>query len=52
MSTQASLIPPADPDMADKLTTNRAGGFTPSQRRNVFLIGAARWCSCCARWCC
>jgi hypothetical protein len=40
MSTQASLIPPADPDMAEKLSTNRAGTFTPSQRRKVFLIGA------------
>jgi hypothetical protein len=41
MSTQASPIPPADPDMAEKLTNNRAGIFTPSQRRKVFLIGAA-----------
>jgi hypothetical protein len=40
MSTQASLIPPADPEMAEKLSTNRMGRFTPAQRRNVFVIGA------------
>jgi hypothetical protein len=40
MSTQASLIPPADPEMAEKLSTNRMGRFTSAQRRNVFVIGA------------
>jgi hypothetical protein len=39
MSTQESIIPPADPDMAGRLSTNRTGRFTPLQRRNVFLIG-------------
>ena len=39
MTAQDSLIPPADPDMAEKLRTNRTGHFTPAQRRKVFLIG-------------
>ncbi len=39
MSTQDPILPPADPDMAGKLSTNRTGRFTPPQRRNVFLIG-------------
>jgi hypothetical protein len=40
MSTEASLIPPADPEMAEKLGINRTGHFTSTQRRNVFVIGA------------
>jgi hypothetical protein len=39
MSTQASRIPPADPEMAEKLSVNRAGRFTSAQRRNVSVIG-------------
>jgi hypothetical protein len=40
MSTQASPIPPADPEMAEKLSVNRTGRFTSAQRRNVLVIGA------------
>jgi hypothetical protein len=39
MSTQASVIPPADPDMAEKLATNRTGRLTSPQRRTVLVIG-------------
>jgi hypothetical protein len=36
---QEPVIPPADPDMAEKLTVNRTGRLTASQRRTVLVIG-------------
>jgi hypothetical protein len=39
MPDQEPVIPPADPDMAEKLAVNRTGRLTAPQRRLVLVIG-------------